>query len=58
MLDGDDAAAEAARLLESRPDLIVREEYSRDVTRCDRCHIDRPFRPAPPASIVDVLGYW
>jgi hypothetical protein len=51
------ASREAARLLEAHPELIVVEEYSRDVSPCERCREHGPFRPASPSKIVETLGY-
>jgi hypothetical protein len=53
----DDAAGEATRLLSTRPQLIVSEQYSPDIVVCGRCRADGPFRPAPAENIVRILGY-
>jgi hypothetical protein len=53
----DAASREAARLLEAHPELLVVEEYSRDVSPCERCREHGRFRPASPSRIVEILGY-
>jgi len=53
----DAVSHEAARLLEAHPELVVVEEYSRDVSPCERCCEHGPFRPASPRRIVEILGY-
>jgi len=53
----DSAAREAVLLLEAHPELVVVEEYSRDVSACARCCAHGPFRPASPSRIVEILGY-
>jgi hypothetical protein len=53
----DAASREATRLLEAYPELVVVEEYSRDVSPCERCREQGPFRPASPSRIVEILGY-
>ena len=53
----DAASREAARLLEAHPELVVVEEYSRDISPCERCREHGPFRPASPSKIVEILGY-
>ncbi len=52
----DAASREAARLLDAHPELIVVEEYSRDVSPCERCREHGPFRPASPSRMVEILG--
>jgi hypothetical protein len=54
----DEATREAIRLLGAHPELVVVEEYSSDVTPCERCREHGPFRPAPSDRIVEILGYW
>lgn len=54
----DEATGEAIRLLGVCPELVVVEEYSTDVTACERCRPHGPFRPGPSAKIVRILGYW
>lgn len=54
----DDATRESIRLLKARPELIVAEEYSAAVTRCERCRTQGRFRPGPADKIVHTLGYW
>jgi hypothetical protein len=53
----DAASREAARLLDAHPQLIVVEQYSRDVSSCERCREHGPFRPAAPSRIIEILGY-
>ena len=53
----EDASHEAVRLLESHPELIVVEEYSSTPVACGRCRAHGAFRPAPPETIVEILGY-
>lgn len=53
----EDASREAARLLEAHRELLVVDEYSADAPPCERCCTHGPFRPAPRALIVDILGY-
>jgi hypothetical protein len=53
----DAASREVARLLETHPELVVVEEYSRDASPCERCREHGPFRPAPSSRIVEILGY-
>jgi hypothetical protein len=53
----DEASWEAARLLESRPELVVVERYSSGTVPCERCRPHGPFRPAPATTIVEILGY-
>lgn len=45
-------------LLELRPELVITERYSSEVTVCPRCENYGPFRSAPPQTIVGILGYW
>jgi hypothetical protein len=54
----EEAARETARLLRAHPELLVVEEYSTAITPCERCQEHGPFRPAPPAAVVEILGYW
>jgi hypothetical protein len=54
----DAATREAIRLLEAHPELVVVEEYSAVVRRCERCRAQGPFRPGPADRIVQTLGYW
>jgi hypothetical protein len=51
------ASHEAARLLEAHPELVVVEKYSTDAVPCGRCREHGPFRPAPTARIIEILGY-
>ncbi len=53
----DQATREAARLLESHPELAVVEEYSAGPAFCERCRAHGPFRPAAASRIVEILGY-
>jgi hypothetical protein len=53
----DAASREAASLLDAHPELIVVEEYSRDVSTCERCREHGPFQPAAPSRIIEILGY-
>jgi hypothetical protein len=53
----DAASRAAARLLDAHPELIVVEEYSRDVSPCEPCREHGPFRPAAPSRIIEILGY-
>ena len=52
------ATHEVIRLLGACPELVAVEEYSRDITPCERCRTQGPFRPGPPDRIVQALGYW
>ncbi len=54
----DEASQEAARLLESHPELVVVEQYSSEIVPCERCRAHGPFRPAAAARIVEILGYF
>jgi hypothetical protein len=54
----DEATEETIRLLSVCPELVVAEEYSADITACERCLECGPFRPAPAERIVQTLGYW
>lgn len=53
----DEAAMNAAWLLEAHPELIVADQYSAETPPCTRCHSIGPFRPAPCETIVEILGY-
>jgi hypothetical protein len=53
----EEADAEAARLLERHPELIVADEYSSATPPCARCRQQGRFRPAPRDTIVEILGY-
>src|SRR5262249_16322106 len=53
----DEAAREAARLVETDPGLVVVERYSSDPVPCTSCRQHGPFRPAPSNKVVEVLGY-
>jgi hypothetical protein len=53
-----DAVVETTGLLRERPELVVVEEYSTQITPCDRCRPHGVFRPAAPERIVQILGYW
>jgi hypothetical protein len=54
----DDATGETIRLLRTRHELLVAEEYSTDITPCEQCRESGPFRPGSPQKIVRILGYW
>jgi hypothetical protein len=54
----DDATGETIRLLRARHELLVAEEYSTNITLCERCRESGPFRPGSPQTIVQMLGYW
>jgi hypothetical protein len=54
----DGATREAIRLLGAYPELGVVEEYSTNITPCERCRTQGAFRPGPPDKIVQTLGYW
>jgi hypothetical protein len=54
----DEASCEAARLVEIHPELIIVEQYSSDLTPCERCRPHGPFRPASSKTVVEILGYW
>ncbi len=54
----DNAVEVVAGLLQTRAELLVVEEYSREISACARCRTIGPFSPAPPEQIVDILGYW
>jgi hypothetical protein len=53
-----EATREAARLLRAHPELVVVGKYSTDITPCEQCQEHGPFRPAPPETVVEILGYW
>jgi hypothetical protein len=53
----EEASWQAARLLESHPELVIVERYSSDIVPCERCRPLGPFRPAAAARIVEILGY-
>jgi hypothetical protein len=53
----DEASREAARLLETRTELVVVEQYSSDPVPCERCRRHGSFRPAPQNKVVEILGY-
>lgn len=53
----EEADAEAARLLERHPELIVADEYFSATPPCARCRQQGRFRPAPRDTIVEILGY-
>jgi len=53
----DEASREAARLLESHPELVVVERYSSEPVTCDRCRRYGPFGPVSPSKVIEVLGY-
>ena len=52
----DEASQEAARLLESHPELVVVEQYSSEIIPCERCRA-RTIAAAA-ARIVKILGYF
>jgi hypothetical protein len=54
----EEATRQTNELLARRPDLLVSETYSNDVTPCDQCSDCAPFRRAAPDAIVRILGYW
>jgi hypothetical protein len=54
----DEAIGEALRLLVTHRELVIVEQYTAAITRCDRCCERGPFRPDPADRIVQVLGYW
>ena len=54
----DEATREALRLLAAHPELVVVEEYSTDITLCERCRETGPFRHGPSHKVVRTLGYW
>jgi hypothetical protein len=52
------AAAQIAELTQSRQDLLVVPDYSRDAdAACPKCHEIGTFRLAPPRTILAILGY-
>lgn len=53
----EDASREAVRLLDAHRELMVVEEYSNTPAACGRCRAHGAFRPAPPDTIVEILGY-
>lgn len=53
----DDASHEAARLVETRPDLLIVEQYSSHPLPCEQCRQQGQFKPAPPNKVVEILGY-
>jgi hypothetical protein len=53
-----DAERDAYELLARHPELIIREEYSREITICAKCQDIGPFQRALPETIVKALGYW
>jgi hypothetical protein len=53
----DEASLEAARLVETRPQLVVVERYSSHPVPCEQCRQQGPFRPVPPNRVVEILGY-
>jgi hypothetical protein len=54
----DEVHRHACRLVETRPDLLVPEQYSDVIVPCARCQTTGAFRPSAPEKIVEVLGYW
>lgn len=53
-----EAAAQIARLTQSRGDLLVVPEYSRDAdTACPKCQEMGAWRLARPQTILSILGY-
>ena len=54
----DEARREAIRLLGAYPELVVVEEYSTNITPCERRRTQGAFRPGPPDEIVQTVGYW
>jgi hypothetical protein len=52
-----EAAERALWLLSDRPHLLVKEEYSRQYTPCEKCCEYAPFRLAEPDETIAVLGY-
>ena len=53
----DEASREAARLLETHPELVVVERYSSDPVTCASCRPHGSFRPAPAHRVIEILGY-
>ena len=53
----NEASSGARRLLALHPEFVTTEEYSRVITRCERCQDHGRFRCAPPKRIVEILGY-
>jgi len=52
-----EAAALIAELMQSRPDLLVVPDYSRDAdAACPKCQETEAFRLAPPQAILSILG--
>jgi hypothetical protein len=52
----EEASREATSLLDAHPELVIPEQYSRDITPCERCGESGPFRRAPSQRIVEILG--
>ena len=53
-----DAVTSAHRLFARHRELVIPEDYSREVVHCPRCRDRGPFQRARPDLIVDVLGYF
>jgi hypothetical protein len=54
----NEASNGARRLLALHPEFVTTEEYSRVITRCERCQDHGRFRCAAPERAVEILGYW
>jgi hypothetical protein len=48
----------AHQLLDRHPELLIREQYSTEITPCPKCQDQAPFQRASPNIIVKTLGYW
>jgi len=53
-----EASIDVRRLLTLHPELVTTTEYSAAITPCERCQNYGRFRCAPPAQVVEILGYW